>query len=442
MSLRPRVVIVGGGFGGLAAAQALADEPVEVLLVDRNNFHLFQPLLYQVATGGLSPANISMPLRTILKKQRNARVLMAEVTDLNLQDRQVEFADGRHADFDYLIAATGASSFFFKNPEWELVAPGLKTVEDARRIRFEVLSAFEKAEAHGHPLAPGALTMVVVGGGPTGVEMAGAIAELARLTMRGEFRSIHSEEARILLIENGPRVLGSFDPASSAHALASLRQIGVEVRLETMVREVHSGRVVLELGGVQEDVPCAVVVWAAGVRASRLAQVLAEKAGLGMDRGGRVPVMPDGSLPGFPEVFAVGDMTSLIPEGATRPLPGLAPVAQQLARHVAGVIGRRVRGEASPPAFAYVDRGNMATIGRASAVAETYGMKLSGFLAWLAWLFIHLVLLIGFQNRLLVLLQWAINFLTFNRAARLINATATQTPQAPQTTQPGVPVHG
>lgn len=434
MSLRPRVVIVGGGFGGLAAAQALANQPVDVTLIDRNNYHLFQPLLYQVATGGLSPANISMPLRTILRHQKNARVLMNQVEDFDLQGKQVMVQDGPPIPFDYLVVAAGAGTSYFKNPEWENRAPGLKSIEDARRIRTEVLSAFEKAERHGHPLPPGALDFVVVGGGPTGVEMAGAIGELARLTMRGEFRAIRSDQARVILVENGPRVLGAFSPESSEHALAALQKLGVEVRLETMVRGVNETDefpprvVILEKDGKSQEVPCAMVMWGAGVRASPLAQKLADKTGQSVDRGGRIPVLADGSLPGYPDIFVVGDMSSLLPQGAERPLPGVAPVAQQLARHVATVIGARVRGEPDPETFAYVDRGNMATIGRAAAVAETYGMRLKGFLAWLAWLFIHLLLLVGFQNRLLVLTQWAVNYLTYNRAARLITPLPGPTP--------------
>jgi len=430
MGYVPKVVIVGGGFGGLAAAQALAREPVDVVLVDRTNYHLFQPLLYQVATGGLSPANISMPLRTILRRQNNARVLMSEVIDFDLVNNRVLVRDGQPLMFDYLIVAAGAGTSYFRNPDWEMLAPGLKSIEDARQIRTEVLTAFERAERLGFPLPPGALDFVVVGGGPTGVEMAGAIAELSRLTMRGEFRAIRSEQARVILVENGPRVLGAFSPESSSHALDSLRKLGVEVRLDTMVKDVaalegYPSRLVkLEKAGVVEEIPCAMVVWGAGVQASALAAKLAAKTGLTLDRGGRIPVGQDGSILGFPNVFAVGDMAALVPDGAERALPGVAPVAQQLARHVAGVIGGRVRGEPNPGPFVYVDRGNMATIGRAAAVAETFGMRLKGFLAWMAWLFIHLLLLVGFQNRLLVLTQWAANYLTYNRAARLITPLA------------------
>ncbi|CAN5323358.1 NAD(P)/FAD-dependent oxidoreductase [soil metagenome] len=420
-----KVVIVGGGFGGLYAAMALRKASVEVTLLDRRNFHLFQPLLYQVATGGLSPANIAAPLRGILKRQKNCRVLMGDVVDFDLSAKKVLLQDGDAVPFDSLVLATGSTHHYFgHDADWAPHAPGLKTIEDATAIRRDVLGAFEAAEReadleHRKKL----LTFVVVGGGPTGVEMAGAIAELAHITMRNDFRSIDPKAARVILVEGQTRLLGTFHPKLSEAAAVSLQRMGVEVWLDCHVNEVTADHVLFESDATKDShrIETNNVVWAAGVKASPLGRKLAEKVGptVEVDRGGRLTVTPDCSLPGQPNLFIVGDLASFKgPDG--KPLPGLAPVAMQQGRYVAEVIANRIKGRTPLAPFKYWDKGTMATIGRSRAVAETSGIQLTGFIAWLAWLFIHILYLAQFENRVMVVFQWFWNFITRNRAARLI----------------------
>jgi len=418
-----RVVIVGGGFGGLCAAQALKKTPTHVTLIDRRNFHLFQPLLYQVATGGLSPANISAPLRSVLRKQKNAHVMLGEVTGFDLTARLVHLSDGTRVPFDSLIVAAGATHHYFGHNEWAEHAPGLKTVEDATEIRRRVLSAFERAERSTDPKEQARLlTFVVVGGGPTGVEMAGAITELATHTMRADFRRINPATARVVLVEGQTRVLGSFAEKLSRIAQTALTKMGVELRLDAHVVNITADFVEVKPDGGKADperIETATVIWAAGVKASPLGKLLADAAGVTAGRGGHVPVNPDCSVGSHPNVFVVGDMASHPgPDG--KPLPGLAPVATQQGEYVAGVIERRLKGESPKGPFSYRDKGTMATIGRAQAVVETMGFKFGGSVAWLAWLFIHILYLARFENRVLVVFQWFFNYVTRNRSARLI----------------------
>jgi NADH:ubiquinone reductase (H+-translocating) len=405
------VVIVGGGFGGLYAARALRRAPAHVTVIDRRNHHLFQPLLYQVANAVLSPADIAAPIRHILRKQQNTRVLLGEVTDVHGAEREVELADGRRIRYDYLVVATGATHAYFGNPEWEQTAPGLKTIEDATELRRRYLLAFEAAEQEvDRRTREALLTFVVIGAGPTGVEMAGSMAETARRTLRREFRHIDPRLTRVILLEGGPRVLAAYGPSLSTKAEDALRSLGVEVRTNSIVTRIEPDAVWIG----EERIPTRHVVWAAGVTASPLGG----KLGAPTDRVGRVVVEPDLSIPDRSEIFVIGDLAAL-EDAAGRPLPGIAPVAMQQGRAVARNIVRRIRGERTEP-FRYNDKGSMATIGRWRAVAEVFGAKLSGALAWLAWLFIHILYLSGFRNRLVVFVQWAWSFLTWQRAARLI----------------------
>jgi NADH dehydrogenase len=422
-----RVVIVGGGFGGLYAAQSLKHAPVELTLIDRRNFHLFQPLLYQVATGALSPANIAAPLRSILSRQKNACVLLGEVIGIDAAQRQVRLAavDGAlnrplpSVPYDTLVVATGARHTYFGHDQWEPRAPGLKTIEDATEIRRRVLSAFEAAEVEEHPLRePEWLTFVVVGGGPTGVELAGALAEIARRTLRRDFRRIRTEAARILLVEGAERVLPTYAPGLSKRAETSLARLGVNVRSKTMVADVGESYVVLRSGEHTQRVPCRVVLWAAGIQASPVGRQIHEAFGCELDGAGRVVVLPDLSVLNYPEVFVIGDL-ALCRDQNGRPLPGVAPVAMQQGRYVARQIRARLEGR-SVASFRYADKGSMATVGRAAAVADLGWLRLWGYPAWLVWLFIHICYLIRFENRLLVLVQWAWNYITWNRSARLI----------------------
>jgi len=415
-------VIVGGGFGGLSCAQALRRAKVQVTLIDRRNFHLFQPLLYQVATGGLSPANIAAPLRAVLERHSNVEVLLGEACGLDLAERRLLLSDGA-ITYDSLVVATGSETSYFGHDAWEPIAPGLKTIEEATDIRRRVLVAFEMAERQQDSAkVQQLLTFVIVGGGPTGVEMAGAVAETARHTLRGEFRRINPADARILLIEGGDRVLIAFSPKLSSRAHSQLEQLGVAVRLKTMVTDVRSDGVTIRCGERSEEIAAATLVWAAGVKASLLGKAIADASGIELDRQGRVPVGPDLSLPAHPEVFVIGDLARVCqsPDGET--LPGLAPVAMQEGRYVARLIRSRLDGGALKP-FRYRDRGTMATIGRARAVAKVGPLQFSGLFAWLAWLFIHLMYIVEFQNRLLIFFQWAWNYFTWNRSARLITGS-------------------
>ncbi|HXH07118.1 MAG TPA: NAD(P)/FAD-dependent oxidoreductase [Vicinamibacterales bacterium] len=409
MKDRPQVVIVGGGFGGLTAARALRDAPVDVIVVDRRNYHLFQPLLYQVATAGLSPGDIASPIRWILRRQANARVRLAEVTAIDADRREVVLQGGRLA-YDYLIVATGAAYSYFGHDDWQERAPGLKTLEDALDIRRRVLFAFERAEHEADPaVVRRLLTFAIVGGGPTGVELAGALAELARHTLRTDFRRIDPRAARIVLLEAGPDVLPAFPPRLRQSARRALERLGVEVRTGAAVKAVTGEGVVVD----GERLDAATVLWAAGVAASPLGRSL----GAPLDRAGRVLVRPDLTVPGRPEIFVIGDLAAFVQDG--RPLPGVAPVAIQQARHAARNIRRALEGRPLEP-FRYHDPGMLATIGRSAAVADFGRLRLTGRLAWVTWLFVHILKLTGFRNRLVVLLQWAWAYVTYQRSIRLI----------------------
>lgn len=416
---RLRIVIVGGGFGGLYAARALRRADADVTLVDRRNFHLFQPLLYQVATGALSPANIAAPLRSIVRGQRNTRVLLADVAGFDLERRVAVTAAGE-IPYDVLVVATGATHAYFGHDAWERWAPGLKTLEDATEMRRRILLAFEEAEvATDAAQRKKLLTFVIVGAGPTGAELAGALAEIARRTLRDDFRTIDPADARILLVEAGPRVLSTYPVDLSEKARASLASLGVDVRLGASVTDVREGAVDVAAGGRVETIEAATVLWAAGTAASPLGAALARASGAETDRSGRVRVAPDLSLPGHPEVFVIGDLVTLA--GADgRTLPGVAPVAMQQGRHVARTILARLAGGQGPGAFRYRNKGSMATIGRGRAIADLGFVRFAGYPAWLAWLFIHLMYLVQFGNRVLILVQWAWNYLTWSRSARLI----------------------
>lgn len=406
----PHVVIVGGGFAGLNAAKALKEAPVRVTVVDRRNHHLFQPLLYQVATAVVSPADIASPIRGVLRRQKNARVLLAEVLDIDTERREVQLDQGI-LRYDYLILAAGASHAYFGHDEWAPLAPGLKTLEDAVDIRRRVLSAFELAEKTGDPAERNALlTFVVVGGGPTGVELAGAISEISRYSLARDFSAIDPTKAKVYLLEGLPRILPAFNEKLSKRAQHDLEKMGVVVRLNCMVTEIDKGGAVA--GG--ERIEAKTILWAAGVQASPLAKSL----GAELDRAGRVLIEPDLTVPGHPNILVIGDLASLKdPKG--KPLPGTAPVAIQEGKWAAANIERMIRG-GSPRAFAYKDMGNMATIGRNKAIADIRGLKLTGFPAWAAWAFIHVFNLIGFRNRIKVSLQWIWSYLTYSRGARLI----------------------
>ncbi len=406
----PRVVIVGGGFGGLYAARALRGKNVQVTLVDRRNHHLFQPLLYQVATAALSPGDIAHPIRAILRKQKNARVLLAEAVSVDLQARRLVLKDGS-IPFDYLILATGARHAYFGHDDWEANAPGLKSLEDALEIRRRILLAFERAERElDEPRRRALLTFVIVGAGPTGVELAGAIAEIARHVMVSDFRAINPQDARVILVEAGDRILSTFPEDLSAAAEVSLKGLGVELLKNRRVTSIEPGRVMM--GG--EVIEAETVLWAAGVSASPLAQSLE----VPLDRAGRVHVEPDLTVPGHPEVMVIGDL-ALFRNQNGNALPGVCPVAIQQGRHAARNICRAIDG-LPREVFHYWDKGNLATIGRAQAVADLGRLQISGIIAWLAWLFVHVLFLIGFRNRFVVIFEWAWAYLTYQRGARLI----------------------
>lgn len=413
--IRAQVVIVGGGFGGLQAAKALADAPVHVTLVDRRNHHLFQPLLYQVATAALSPADIAQPIRSVLRGQPNLEVILAGVNSIDVAAKEVALDENAgRLPYDYLILAAGANHAYFGHDEWAPNAPGLKTLEDALAIRRRILTSFEEAEREPDPARRKALmTFAVVGGGPTGVEMAGAIAEIARYSLARDFRHIDTRDAKVILIEAGTQLLGAFPDRLSRHALGDLERLGVEVRFGKPVTAIAPDAVTVG----DEIIPANTIVWAAGVQASPLGQSL----GVELDRAGRVLVNPDLSVPGHPEIFVIGDMASL-KDARGRPLPGVAQVAMQQGAWAAANIVRAIEGKPAR-AFRYRDLGNMATIGRNSAVADIRGLRLTGFVAWLAWAVVHILNLIGFRNRVLVALQWLWDYLTFQRGARLITGT-------------------
>jgi NADH:quinone reductase (non-electrogenic) len=418
VSGRHRVVIIGGGFGGLSAAIELRHAPVDVTLIDRCNYHLFQPLLYQVATGTLSPANIASPLRNILKKQKNARVVFGEAARIDAANRRVILSDGA-VDYDTLVVATGASHQYFGHDEWEEFAPGLKTIEDATDMRSRILLAFEAAEREKDPEKQSAwMTFVIVGGGPTGVELAGALGEIANDTLRRDFRTIDPTKTRIILVEGTDRALPSYPAKLSAAARKTLERLGVSVRTGTFVTDIRKGAVTVRMGDHSEEISTRTVLWAAGVLASHLGRDLSEAAGAPVDKAGRVIVEPDLTVPGHPEIFVIGDLANFSHQTG-KPLPGVAQPAIQEGRYAGRAIGARLRGEAVAP-FHYVDRGNLATIGRGAAVADLNWLQLSGFPAWVIWILIHLANIIEFQNRLLVLVQWAWLYITYDRSARLI----------------------
>ena len=407
---RPRVVVVGAGFGGLQAARNLAKLPVQITLIDRRNHHTFQPLLYQVATAGISPGEIAAPIRWILRSRKNVEVIMDEVVGFDLTRKIVQLPD-LEIPFDYLIVASGAQHSYFGHDEWEPLAPGLKTVEDALEIRRRVLLAFELAEkqvASGGPQAM--LTFAIVGGGPTGVELAGTLAEIAHKVLQDEFRSIDPKRTRILLLEGGPRILPTYAPDLSQSAVHQLQRLGVEVRAPAMVTHIDPGAVWIGA----ERIPAAVILWAAGVAASSLGK----KLGAPTDRPGRVMVNADLSIPHYPNVFVIGDLATLKDEDG-KPLPGVAPVALQEGRYVAKAVANDLQNLPRKP-FHYFDKGSLATIGRAAAVAQFRKLHISGYFAWLAWLFVHIFFLIGFRNRIIVLIQWAWSYFTYERGARLI----------------------
>lgn len=435
MSARHRVVIVGGGFGGLHAALALAHLPVDVALIDRRNFHLFQPLLYQVATGGLSPADICAPLRGILRHAPNVRVLLGEVTAID-PDRKEVTAGGQSYAYDTLVLAAGAANFYFGHDEWAEHAGALKTIEDATAIRTRILMAFEQAEREPDTEKRRVwLRFVVIGGGPTGVELAGAIAEIARDAMRDNFRSIKPEESEVLLVEGGSRVLAAFQPDLSEQAARALMRLGVRPLTGVSVTDIDGGGVRLRTPSGEQRLETHTAIWAAGVRASPLGSLLERTCGAHLDRGGRVIVNPDLSVPGRPEILVIGDMAHF--EEGGKPLPGTCPVAMQQGDHVARIVRARLD-ESPAPSFRFADKGIMATIGRNQAVADLGFVRFGGRLAWLAWLFLHLLFLVGFRNRVVVAFQWAWQYLTFNRSARLITGEAgsvTQ-PKPPPPPQP------
>jgi NADH dehydrogenase len=407
---KTRVVVIGSGFAGLLAVRNLDRDDIQITLIDRKNHHTFQPLLYQVATAGISPGEIAAPIRWVLRGQHNVQVLLGEVRDFDLQRRLVKLPD-LDIPYDYLVVATGASHAYFGHEEWEKFAPGLKTVEDALEIRRRVLLAFELAEnqaARGQQPHP--LNFIVVGGGPTGVELAGTLAEIAGRVLAHEFRSIDPKSARIMLLEGGPRILPVYSSDMSQSAEHQLKKLGVEVHTSTLVTGMEAGSV--QVGDTR--IPAAVILWAAGVAASPLGK----KMGVPTDRAGRVLVSPDLSIPGHPEVFAIGDLASL-KDVHGKVVPGVAPAAMQQGKWTADNIRRDLKGKPRRP-FSYFDKGSLATIGRSAAVAEFGKIHLSGFFAWLAWLFIHIFFLIGFRNRLIVLIQWAWSYWTYERGARLI----------------------
>jgi NADH dehydrogenase len=418
------VVIIGGGFGGLYAARTLSKVPVRVTLVDRRNFHLFQPLLYQVATGILGPGEITAPLRHILRKQKNAAVLLGEVVDFDPATRHVILADGV-IDYDTLVVAAGMKNHYYGHDAWEKVAPGLKSIEDSAWIRQKIFFAFEVAEREPDPEKRRAwLTFVIVGSGPTGVELTGMVAEIARESLKEDFRSIHPEESEIILVDAADRVLPAFPPELSEQAKATLHDLGVLVRTGVKVTAIDEQGIVLECPAGTQQIATHTVLWAAGVAASPLGRMLAEKAGATVDRMGRVMVNPDLTVPGHPEIFVIGDMAHLAGIDGN-PLPGLAPVATQQGRYVAGLIGKRLRGESLPGPFSYFDKGTMAVIGRHAAVAEIGRFRFGGIMAWLMWLFIHLLLLINFESRLVVIIRWAFSYFTHSRGSRVLISTGT-----------------
>lgn len=430
MGDKPKVVIIGGGFGGLWAAKALAEKPVSVTLIDRKNHHVFQPLLYQVATAVLSPGEIAQPIRRILHKYRNVEVILGEAAGFDKENKRVRLTDGSEVDFDYLIVSAGARHAYFGHDEWESSAPGLKTLEDAVEIRRRVLLAFELAEREAYLTGvQKKLNFVVVGGGPTGVELAGAIADIARKALAKDFKAIDTRKARVMLFEGSDKILGTFGKDLSASAKSQLESLGVEVHLNSFVTDIDDGRV-----KVGDDwIDCDVVLWATGVAASPLGGAL----GVETDRAGRVFVEKDLSIKGFPNVFVIGDMAWLLQENG-EPVPGVSPAAMQMGEAAAANILRDLNGKPRQE-FKYVNKGTMATIGRRKAIADIAGMQFKGFVAWLMWLFLHVMFLIGFRNRFAVMFEWFWAYMTRERSARLITGDADEMSAAIHSVK-GIPV--
>jgi len=424
MSERWKVVIIGGGFGGLSAAQALKSAPVDVTLIDRRNYHLFQPLLYQVATGSLSPGEIAAPLRGVLSRQKNTRVLLGEVEDIDPIAKQVALADGARVEYDSLIVAAGSRTSYYGHDEWQKWAPGLKSVEEATTLRHKILYAFEIAERIPDPAERHAwLTFTIVGAGPTGVELAGAIAEIAQETLRHDFRSINPKDAQIILLDAAPRVLMSFPEDLAGKAVRSLTKLGVKTRMGAMVHEITRDGLSYQTNGTSQTLSTKTVIWAGGVAVSPLTKTLAQRTGAETDRGGRIKVGPDLTIANFPDIFVVGDMALSI-DLHGKPLQGVAQVAMQGGAYAAKAVVRKVKGKPKPAAFNYFDKGNLAVIGRAAAVADVFGIHLWGLPAWIVWVFVHLMYIVEFQSRIVVFIKWAIQDLTFSRGARLITGVA------------------
>jgi NADH dehydrogenase len=421
---RWKVVIVGGGFGGLCAAQALKSKPVDVTLIDRRNYHLFQPLLYQVATGGLSPGEIAAPLRSVLSRQKNARVLLGDVVDIDPSGRSVLLADSVSFEYDSLIVAAGSQTSYFGHEAWQEWAPGLKSVEEATNIRHKILYAFEVAERISDPVQRRSwLTFAVVGAGPTGVELSGAIGEIARQTLQNDFRSIHPQEAQIILMDGAPRLLMSFPEDLAQKAERSLAKLGVQVKTGVMIKEIDKEGLAMETDNRIERLSARTVIWAGGVTVSAFGKTLAKRTNAGTDKSGRIKVNPDLTIPNYPDIYVIGDLALALNADAN-PLPGVAQVAMQQGTYAAKAIVRKVQDGRPLPPFEYFDKGGLAVIGRAAAVANIFGMHISGLTAWLVWAFVHLRYIVQFQSRLLVFIQWAIQDLTFNRGARLITQSA------------------
>jgi NADH dehydrogenase len=424
MAQKPRVVILGGGFGGLAAAQKLKRAPVEVTLIDRRNFHLFQPLLYQVATGSLSPGDIAAPLRGVLSRQENARVLLGEAADVDPEAKRVILRDGATFEYDTLIVATGSQSSYYGKDSWREWAPSLKSVEEATAIRHKILYAFERAERADTPEQARAwLTFVIVGAGATGLELAGALAEIATETLRHDFRKINPRDARIILMEGAPRVLGAFPEDLSAKAEKLVTGLGVEVLKGVMVTNIGSDGVTFKHGNSDESLTAKTVLWAGGVTTTPFGLKLAQNTKAETDRSGRIKVNPDLTISNYPDIFIIGDQANSITKDG-KSLPGVAQVAMQGGAYVAKAIRSRLKGKRELPPFHYFNKGDMAVIGRAAAVANIFGLHISGLPAWLIWLFVHLIYIVEFQSRVVVFIQWGFEYLTFSRGARLITGTA------------------
>ena len=424
MSAKSKVVIIGGGFGGLNAAQTLRSAPVDVTLIDRRNYHLFQPLLYQVATGSLSPGEIAAPLRGVLSRQKNTRVLMGDVMDIDPVAKHVVLADGASFEYDSLIVAAGSQTSYYGHDNWQEFAPGLKSVEEATTLRHKILYAFEVAERIPDATQRRAwLTFVIVGAGPTGVELGGAIAEIARQTLKNDFRSIHPEDAQIILLDGGPRLLPTFPEDLARKAERSLAKLGVQTKMNAMVRDVDRDGVSIQVNGSMERLSTKSVIWAGGVTVSPLARTIAKRTGAETDRGGKIKVGPDLTIAKFPDIYVVGDL-ALSLDSSGKPLPGVAQVAMQQGTYAAKAIVRKIRGKPPQQAFKYFDKGSLAVIGRAAAVADVFGVHLWGLPAWLVWAFIHLLYIVEFQSRIVVFIQWAIQDITFSRGARLITGVA------------------